>query len=272
METLDDIVKSAKQETSMAEFDALELRNKIDSLLPCEFAAKEVLSQKLEIANSDVSNAVRSRFKTIDVVAVMHSAKKQSNIPFPVPRFALFDTRHNGIALEVESGRTIYTGPDMENEYATHLESMRKFVASKDMMFNILVRISFLVPAAISYALYFLSVAPSLTGIAALGLGAFGGYVVLRSFFDSPPTMYSVKLHAKLGGTIPDNIRELIRKEKNNFDKILILAAAPEWSLEAKRQVVIQADPLVIGQKRNKYYLLGKFDLTPLEKWLEAEF
>lgn len=90
--------------------------------------------------------------------------------------------------------------------------------------------------------------------------------------------VHHVELTYTYTGTIPPDIRTTIRDEAPNFSKVFLLADAPLDSWEAKRGEKIirpkirHLDPLVLGYLHDTFVVLGKFDPTPLEEYVAAEF
>lgn len=76
------------------------------------------------------------------------------------------------------------------------------------------------------------------------------------------------------GGVMPDDLRVRIRdvQERRLFDKIFIVAEAPAWKIDAIART--KGDPLVVGWSRDtaQMFLIGAFDPTPLEKYVEEQF
>jgi hypothetical protein len=101
-----------------------------------------------------------------------------------------------------------------------------------------------------------------------------------------------VVLTAYWGGVIPEGSRSIIKEASKTFDEVLIVAEVSEWQVTmtsnnllrfavASRDLVANAgssflaligDPLVIGRKGDVFWLLDKFDTTPLEEYVGNEF
>lgn len=83
-----------------------------------------------------------------------------------------------------------------------------------------------------------------------------------------------VSLSTTFSGAMPDSTRQLILAAEKAFDNVFIVADAPEWQLQVQ-QVPLPVrigDPLVIGQKGQKFWLLDKFLTTAAEDWALSEF
>lgn len=80
-------------------------------------------------------------------------------------------------------------------------------------------------------------------------------------------------------GVIPDDTRDLIYEQSNNFERVLLLVDAPHsvWKYQdAKAERPPRPrylDPLVLGYtSKGHLVVLGQFDPTPLELYVAAEF
>lgn len=73
---------------------------------------------------------------------------------------------------------------------------------------------------------------------------------------------------------IPDGVRQTIYNEQDNFDSMWLMKEA-NWDVKIKNKVVVQRkdpDPLLVGIKNQKMYVLDCFDLTPAEEYIKREF
>jgi hypothetical protein len=78
----------------------------------------------------------------------------------------------------------------------------------------------------------------------------------------------TVEAEAKFTGAIPDEVRQVIKREKLNFEHIYIIAEVPDWELK----IVPAGDPLVIGEKHGIYWFLEKFDTTSAEQFVVENY
>lgn len=77
----------------------------------------------------------------------------------------------------------------------------------------------------------------------------------------------------KFSGVIPQNVRDLISSEKSKFDSVLLVEEAHCWKINDETvSIPKNPDPLIIGKKDDIYYLLAKFDVTPLENLIATEY
>lgn len=92
-------------------------------------------------------------------------------------------------------------------------------------------------------------------------------------------------ISASFVGGIPADIRAKISTAKPQFERIYIVTDSPDWNLEsfeAQSQngvhtrlhtpPIPQRDPLVIGEKNGKFWLVAAFDTTPAEEYVRREF
>ncbi len=86
----------------------------------------------------------------------------------------------------------------------------------------------------------------------------------------------------KFNGVIPKNVRENIKNVKRNFHEILLVEEAYAWECDSEIvKVERNVDPLIIGvvslgsrwdeNPKKLYYLIDKFDVTPLENFIATE-
>lgn len=90
------------------------------------------------------------------------------------------------------------------------------------------------------------------------------------------------KFTHKFSGVIPESIRKTIRENKSQFKTIYLVEESYDWNIETNSSIVSKpsprnVDPLIIGEVRNthtgemNYFLLAKFDVTPLENFVATE-
>jgi hypothetical protein len=80
---------------------------------------------------------------------------------------------------------------------------------------------------------------------------------------------------ANFAGLVPAQYRKVIRQacSSNQFDHVCLIAEAPEWKTNIEVVPMPRStDPLIVGIKRGYSFLIDKFDVTPLEKYVSAEF
>lgn len=72
-------------------------------------------------------------------------------------------------------------------------------------------------------------------------------------------------------GKFPEETRQKIQQARKLGLRTFVVSEVPNWSITEKR-IPIPEDPLVIGYKAGRYWLIDKFDLTPTERWVAEEF
>jgi len=76
---------------------------------------------------------------------------------------------------------------------------------------------------------------------------------------------------ATFRGSIPPEVREEIKKAKKDFGKkIYLIAEENNW--ESRDIAPVNLDPLVIGVKDGRTWLITSFDLTPIEDAVQSEW
>lgn len=88
---------------------------------------------------------------------------------------------------------------------------------------------------------------------------------------DSTDTSNLKAHYVKFTGILPDNIRQKLEDWKNKFERLYIVAEVTGCWDQAEVKVLPPPDPFVIGFDGYNHYLLDKFDVTPFERWTEAE-
>lgn len=107
----------------------------------------------------------------------------------------------------------------------------------------------------------------------AVSLGAFMMVYGLGIFNWQSGFEKTRKFTHKFSGVIPKDVRDLVRKEIIRFDQILLIEEAHSWKINDETvNIPKNLDPLIVGKKDNKYFLLAKFDVTPLENLLATEY
>lgn len=82
----------------------------------------------------------------------------------------------------------------------------------------------------------------------------------------------------KFSGLVPENIRDIIKTNKFNFDSIYLVEEAHSWDIVHSEKIIKpvveprNVDPLIVGVKNDKAWILAKFDVTPLEQLIASEF
>ncbi len=77
----------------------------------------------------------------------------------------------------------------------------------------------------------------------------------------------SIGLRSEFVGIIPTETKEKTLEAEHYFDNINLVAEEKHW-----QQFEIKADPLVVGIKGGRSYLIDHFDCTPIENFVKSEF
>ena len=83
------------------------------------------------------------------------------------------------------------------------------------------------------------------------------------------------RIQTKFNALIPPRVRKEIKEARKTFtESIYMIGEAEEWTLsnEVKITPVRRVDPLVIGVKGRKAFLVTSFDLAPVEDMVRREF
>jgi len=96
--------------------------------------------------------------------------------------------------------------------------------------------------------------------------------LVNQSFWQRFEGEYSLtKISASFAGVLPDDTltRIQVAKAQNLFESILLIAQVDQWSTETVR---VTTDPLIVGLRDGKLFIIDKFDLKPLETYAAEQF
>jgi hypothetical protein len=74
-------------------------------------------------------------------------------------------------------------------------------------------------------------------------------------------------IRTAFSGVIPDDVRCLFNEVKECFDQVVLVAEVDNW-----QESVRPGDPLLIGRIGHLWWLISKFDTTPLEEYASKEF
>lgn len=229
-----------------------------ENMLPCEQSAFEKLTKQI--------GGRLDHYKAIDLPAVLKSMKKQPNIPFPVPRFAAMDVTEERLLLSSDSDGNQLVPDGLEEAYKPLLDIMEKLAWRNLLATSVkplicalgILAPTILIGLQVGFSHWMLINAATMV------------LAIIFGFMYYSEARHTISISTALNGLLPADAREAIRQNKGKFDKIYILAEAPEWKMNV--DVYIQKDPLIIGKKDDYYYILHQFDLTPLERWAEIEF
>ncbi len=82
------------------------------------------------------------------------------------------------------------------------------------------------------------------------------------------------RIESRFTALVPDHIRKIIRDKKNctDFEQIVVIAEADNWTIDEEIVYAPNPDPLVVGIRGDLAYLIEKFDVTKVEKYVSKEF
>ena len=261
---------------------------KDEVVLGNENAKKELISclplergQFNEFAKDKKTDFVKGyddRFPRIDMNVVKNSVNVIDGVA--VPAFAIYDVFSDNdeysLAFSVTSN-TIYSKQSelakklvphdpLKMRFYNHL--WRNFSSSDSVpfiFFGFILSMAFLFIFSSSVVLKSILLPVSFIGF------VYGIFIANRA---TNSLNISRKFSHKFSGIIPSNIREIATNEKKNFGNIYLIEEAYNWKIDDS--VTIQKkqnpDPLIVGSKDGKYFLLAKFDVTPLENLIATEY
>lgn len=99
----------------------------------------------------------------------------------------------------------------------------------------------------------------------------------LRQYVVARPWRESAQIQFTFSGVIPDETRVKIADALATFGRemyMLVDAPVESWKLstERKERPRLDLDPLVVGFRHDRLFLIDSFDPTPIEKYIEMEF
>lgn len=241
-------------------------------------------NQFVDIAKDEKSDFVKGyddKFPRIDMKIVENSTKMMDGVP--TPAFAIYNvfTTNNEYTktYQIDSCNKYETYSELSKKLVPHNPLKMKFynhlwrtwardAADPFIFFGICLQLCWFSLLSDSFILKSI-----LIPLAALGIVGFiyGLFIAARA---SNSLAISRTFSHKFSGIIPDNVRELIKNEQINFERIYLIEEGYNWkindSVELKKKP--NPDPLIVGVKDGRYWLLTKFDVTPLENLIATEF
>lgn len=243
-------------------------------LLPCEtaFVLKgENIREYREYRN------LLGKYQSFDLEGVLNLTKSQKGIQYPVPKFAAFhvnqsDPTHIRIIelqekIEVRSSTFAYDTIRLRK-----YEDLCSKVWSRDeirVMIGVGI-VTSIIPCGIHagclgylnwWFLCYLAIGTVLGIVSGLVRSEYQSIYDLRTYFS---------------GVVPSKIRKMINDAalEKEFDKLLLVQEVQEWTInkETISPPVRAWDPLLVGVKAGKAFLLAQFDTTSLEEYVAKEF
>lgn len=294
MKNLGQLAKSAKA-SLRDEHTIGKLRLRKEELFPLEVSASEYIDKEItRLARGETS--LDAKFPRIDLDAALRSRKIQFGIPVPVPRFAAMNVKSK--RLEIGATKTKWNGdpsydyPKEFDAYRNMSISMTSHLTRRGLLLELLCRLPaiFIGVGAVLLCKYLIHIMPPhvegqppgdayLCGVLVTGVVAlWAGIHFIKRLGHAYIQRMSCKIGIEMGGALPDDARKAIKDNQSNFEDIYVVAEAKRWTMTRKQDFKlpekrrVEADPLIIGRKNGCYYLIHTFDLTPVEKWLRAEF
>lgn len=80
----------------------------------------------------------------------------------------------------------------------------------------------------------------------------------------------TIQISATYDGVLPVSVQQLTHKAKRDYEEVVLIAEA-NWEVEEVEEIR-PVDPLVVGIKKDKAYLLCKFEETIEENYYAREF
>jgi hypothetical protein len=262
---------------------------KVSGLLPIELRVLDRISKPLVAAGHP---CLDKKYPRIDIPAALASRIKQRGIPYPVPRFAMFNVDDNPVStvsseIRVEEFKATrigtaladgYYGSDLMDDMAeTSRRGCRNFRAV--LWFGLALASAGLIIGqnalfqSWSWQPVVMLVAGIMAGVAALILGG------LYAGIEGMRVDITESISAGFSGILPDATRDKVKEAKANGLKDVFLLCEVDPDVGWERQTTsksgwkpsISADPLVVGLRNGAWYLVDKFDLTPAENWVASE-
>lgn len=89
-------------------------------------------------------------------------------------------------------------------------------------------------------------------------------------------TFNSTYTHS-FNGVLPNEIRNIVKNERGGFDSIFLVEEAYDWKIKHSEEEIVtkvprNVDPILVGFKNERAFVLAKFDVSPLEQHLLSEF
>lgn len=244
-----------------------------------------------------------AEFDRFDVDMVLSSVRRERGVPYPVPRFAIFDLfREDATCRVAFRYRTTLLhsdtpAPNTTGGLYTKVVDIMHAANNRRLRLRYCAWWAALVLASAGLGLFawsfesWIDQRPFLMAItvglsaAASGIGGLIAFVWLISGVTSKPTGRNdivfegeEKITTAFSGVLPRGTRDVVEGLRRRLGPqagfFLLCEVAPggwvrEWT-EGSR-VPMLADPLVLVRRDDAWYLVDKFDLTPAEEHVSRE-
>lgn len=279
-------VEKLKSSTQELEKRVADLQKRIQNLqkeesrlIPVEHEAGVALNQKIkELGEELESLKIQRQYPLLHLKEVLNWRDQRG-----LPKFAVFNIRKPQIIIHYNGEKIRVLKDTFREEVFPEIiqQAFQNFpiLTQKVWTQRILFWLNWAVIASLSVAGLFYIIQLKHTGLIELGCAVLiasivGLLICVYITFEYLNNKISVSANctASFRGVIPEKVRENIRVATGTFgNDIFILTAAPQWQLNTDVEIKPR-DPLVIGIKGSKAYLVDVFDLTPLEEYLRREF
>lgn len=287
MDTLEQIVDSSvfisPEERQRRIVAGQKLRAAASELLP--FERRQITEQILDVTRE---NGYDETYPRVNIGAIA-SAKKRFG-DYVLPAFAMYDIKGNGV--DSQSVDCVIRANDLR---LASQESSREKIVNKNMataaVNGIATDIQRLARRANASSVYTFLITAAIGLISVLSAvylsSATAACIVLplivlatpfleinrqRSTLSESKIRCNIRIKHDFTGKIPDNIRRefLTAETMSKFDSIWLVEEAYDWKVGINASVtpipvIRNQDPLLIGKVAHEFYLIAKFDVTPLE-------
>lgn len=277
LENLMEVATTVKNETI---FGNAKAKWELSTALP--FESVELLPLATDV-KTDFIPGYDDKFARLDFDIIKNATKVVNGVT--VPAFAFYDVFRTNNVCEREFSLTAYKYDDKDEltlklvPHNSILMNIRDFYQGADV--GELVAIGFIFGGFIN--LFWLGLLPDwlivniLTGIVGF-CGSLLTAICFVGLFFVGDKVITRKFSHKFSGLVPENIRDIIKENKKKFDSIFLVEEAHSWDIVDTKKIIKpvveprNVDPLIIGVKNGKSWILAKFDVTPLEQLIASEF
>lgn len=287
MVTLEDVVESA-----ITVDNSVKPGNEVakKELRECLRMERSQFTELAKDVRSDFMPGYDEKFSRIDMNVIVNATKKIDGKN--VPAFAIYDVNGNG---EYEISNTVNTSKNDKLIFQSSAEKLwfnvvkffGKFcfpIADGDFYLRIIFGIVGTILNTVVQIVNWCNTSPlGLSTLFYINYACFTAIllwgIISYSIGDSGVSFVKKFTH-KFSGKIPSEVRELVKTESRNFEVIYLVEEGYDWKIENSvetNRAPRNVDPLIIGRTRNKnrdlvYFLITKFDVTPLEALFAQEF
>lgn len=285
--TLEEIVgHSIKVENEVVRGDE-NAKKELQNCLPIERGQFEELAKDV---SNDFMFGYDDLFPRVPMNVIKDATKKQNGEI--VPAFAIYDVNGSGEYEITSATRTDVSSKSGLSRFAGKFETTFWHIAKRlnGISGNVVMPPTLF--GVMSSALSIIFTATGFISSLDMSPGSSALYWMLPSFITTLvgfSVLYlgdDIKLEHifthKFSGVIPADIRKIIKDNDKKFSKIYLVEEGYAWGSKTDFSVTQKPsprniDPLIIGEIQNtktgdmNYFLLAKFDVTPLENFIATE-